>query len=130
MIWIKRFSIAVSILAFLALVFFYSVLYFIGGNDPFDDKAFDKQVWVSMHDQMLPDNPRGQMYQDIIENHVKLGMSKVQVLELLGTPDFKNEINFVSYNLGMWSGMGMDYDSFDLYFSKSGVLTKTRKVQH
>ena len=90
MIWITRFSIAVSILAFLALAFFYSVLYFIGGNDPFDDKEFDKQVWASMHEQMLPDNPRGQMYQDIIENHVKLGMPKVQVLELLGTPDLKN----------------------------------------
>jgi len=57
-------------------------------------------------------------------------MSKSEVIQLLGTPDLKEEDNFLSYNLGMWSGFRMDYDSLDLKFSKNGTLVEYYRVQH
>jgi hypothetical protein len=130
MTWIKRLSITVSIIAFVTLTLLYSYLYFMVGNDPFDDNKFDQQLWASMHESVDPKNPRGKMYQDLIENHVKIGMTKAQILNLLGSADLNNQERFIRYNLGMWSGMRVDNDSFDLYFSESGKLTKTKKVQH
>ena len=70
------------------------------------------------------------MYEDIVDNHLEKGMSKQQVVDLLGQPDLKNESLLFSYNLGMWSGFRMDYDSLDLVFNSSGNLEKFYRVQH
>jgi hypothetical protein len=36
----------------------------------------------------------------------------------------------LSYNLGMWSGLRMDYDTLDIYFDNSGRVARALTVQH
>ncbi|WP_041366540.1 hypothetical protein [Methylophaga frappieri] len=107
-----------------------TTFYFLTGDSPFNDKEFDQKVWLSMDTDWDPDNPRGKMYEDIVDNHLEKGMSKQQVVDLLGQPDLKNKSLLFSYNLGMWSGFRMDYDSLDLVFNSSANLEKFYRVQH
>lgn len=83
-----------------------------------------------MHQDWDPDNPRGKMYEDLVENYLRKGMTKAQVVALLGESDLVTKPEIISYNLGMWSGMRIDYDSLDLVFSNDGKLTKYYRVQH
>jgi outer membrane protein assembly factor BamE (lipoprotein component of BamABCDE complex) len=70
------------------------------------------------------------MADDLRKNHLYSGMTKKQVLELLGEPDFEKQSHVFKYVLGGWSGFRIDYDSLDIYFDSAGRLTKTRIVQH
>jgi len=98
-------------------------------NDPFNDREFDQVVWMSFHESIEADNPRGNMAYDIIDR-LKSGMSRADVLTLLGTPDFDEQANCLSYNLGMWSGFRIDYDSLDIFFDDSGNFSYAVIVQH
>ncbi|MGJ0483877.1 MAG: hypothetical protein ACR65R_05000 [Methylomicrobium sp.] len=119
--------VGLSLLGILAL---YAYINFVVLDDPFDNRDFDGEVWLKYQRNMNPDNPRGEMYEDLMENYLHKGMSKSKVIGLLGQPDFQDTGMLMSYNLGMWSGMRIDYDSLDLHFSKSGELTKYYRVQH
>ena len=89
-------------------------------NDPFDDWWFDAKIWKSQHNKSTSDNPRGKMASDLKNRVIKPGMTKTQILQMLGPPDFsQNEATF-TYNLGSWSGFRMDGDVFDVDFNKSG----------
>jgi hypothetical protein len=48
--------------------------------------SFDKEVWVDNPDIQDTSNPRAWMVQDVMENHLKSGMSGEAVLDLLGKP--------------------------------------------
>lgn len=56
--------------------------------------------------------------------------SRTEVVEWLGEPDFRNEPRLMSYNLGMWSGLRMDFDSLDIEFDEAGRVRHVRSVQH
>lgn len=109
---------------------FCGYLYFVVLDDPFNNRDFDKEIWLKSHADMDPDNPRGEMYEDLVENHLSKGMSKTEIFGLLGQPDFQNTEDLMSYNLGMWSGMRIDYDSLDLKFTADGGLVEFCRVQH
>jgi len=66
----------------------------------------------------------------LIPNHLKIGLSKIEVFEILGMPDFANNETLVSYIVAMWSGFRIDYDSLDLELSAAGELSKYYRVQH
>lgn len=128
----KTFKIA-GVLAGITLfvmIGFYTYLHFIVFEDPFDNKKFERSVWMENHDNMDPDNPRGEMYKDLVEKKLKKGMTKEEIIELLGEADIKTEERFLSYNLGMWSGFKMDYDSLDLEFDNKNQLKRFYRVQH
>jgi hypothetical protein len=114
----------------LGYVGFVLYVYLIVFENPFNNKEFNKVEWQKYHKDMNPDNPRGEMFESLTDDYLKQGMSKLEVIKLLGKPDFKEEENFLSYNLGMWSGFRMDYDSLDLKFSNNGNLVKYYRVQH
>ena len=118
---------AVGLLGYVAFVWYVAYVVF---DTPFDNKEFDKIVWQKYHKDMNPDNPRGEMYKSLIEDYLKQGMTKREIIQLLGEPDYKDEENLLSYNLGMWSGFRIDYDSLDLNFSNDGNLVKYYRVQH
>lgn len=48
--------------------------------------TFNKAVWVANPDVGDTSNPRAWMVQDLMKNHLKAGMPKTAVLNLLGTP--------------------------------------------
>jgi hypothetical protein len=47
---------------------------------------FDKEVWVDNSAMEDTSNPRAWMVQDLMKNHLKSGMSRKAVLDLLGKP--------------------------------------------
>ena len=44
---------------------------------------------------MNPDNPGGEMLESLTDDYLKQGMSKLEVIKLLGIPDIKNEENTI-----------------------------------
>lgn len=98
--------------------------------NPFDDRPFDREVWLAEAGLPGPDNPRGQMYEDLLEKHLKKGMTKAEVLALLGKPDATSRSRLFSYELGMWSGMRIDTDTLDVEFDGTDKVKRAYRVQH
>lgn len=48
--------------------------------------SFDREVWVDNSDMEDTSNPRAWMVQDVMKNHLRTGMSRKAVLDLLGKP--------------------------------------------
>jgi hypothetical protein len=119
---------SVFVIALLTFTFLSGCMKYMTMDYPFDDRKFDSTAWKSYHKNMDHDNPRGQMVDDLF-NHLRKGFSREEITRLLGEPDLEVKDNFFSYNLGMWSGFRMDYDSFDLEFDNSGKLLKYYRVQ-
>jgi hypothetical protein len=119
---------------FLVCVFLVAAMvYFSSSSDkdvPFNNMKFDEVTWKKMANSEDPDNKRGLMFQDVTENYLRKGLSKQDVLGLLGEPDNEKTENKYSYNLGMWSGYRMDYDSLDIEFDYDGKFIKSYRVQH
>lgn len=120
---------SVIILGIVGSVGFVAYVYFVVFDYPFDDKDFNKIVWVKYHESKDPDNPRGQMLEDLQNKYLKPGLSKSKIKELLGEPDLDKSDNLWVYNLGMWSGLRIDYDSLNIEF-KNDHLISSRQVQH
>jgi hypothetical protein len=58
-------------IALLDVIGFYTYLHFMVFEDPFNNKKFERAAWIENHDNMDPDNPRGEMYQYLLENKQK-----------------------------------------------------------
>jgi hypothetical protein len=118
-LWIKR----LLVLAAICFVVFAGWFYHTFINDPFDDWWFDQKIWKA-ENNIAFDNPRGRMAYDLRHRVLKPKMTRKQVLALLGPPDAGESKTSLSYNLGAWSGFGMDPDFFAVEFDKSGRLVK------
>ena len=108
--WIKY---SLVVLGSLAGIFVAGVvgLYFMfqaARGNPFDDRKFDKGVWQSCYGSDSADNPRGQMFDDLRKNYLRKNMSKAEVTELIGKPDYEDRTDLFSYKLGFWSGFRID----------------------
>jgi hypothetical protein len=99
-------------------------------QNPFDDQRFNQSLWAAYSGSTDPHNPRGQMYEDLTKQNLKKGMSKQDILALLGEPDFSKEDTVFKYNLGAWSGFRIDYDSLDIEFDQDGKVKAFYRVQH
>ena len=99
-------------------------------NNPFNDSKFDREVWLEFADNDDPDNPRGGMACDVRRIVLSKGKRKAEVLSLLGEPDFAKDEQVFKYNLGMWSGFRIDYDSLDVRFDAHGKAVEVQIVQH
>jgi len=71
-----------AILTSLILYIFFSFL-----DDNFGDQSFNSKLWIEnqVHQDYFP---RLEMIEDLKENHLKLGMKKSGIINLLGKPDF------------------------------------------
>ena len=96
---------------------------------PFDDMRFNAQVWARQADTNDYKNPRGQMYEDLLENHLPRGITKEQVIQLLGEPDYSKSETLFRYNLGYWSGIGRHPDYLYVEFDVKGRLKRAYRVQ-
>ena len=124
-------GLGISILAVgMAGIIFLGILLYPVFENRFDDRTFDKELWRTYLHSIDSDNPRGNMADDLRKNHLQRGMAKQEVLDLLGEPDFDKQAHVFKYNLGMWSGTRIDYDSLDIQFDSSGRLIRTAIVQH
>lgn len=54
-------------------------------ENPYAHRPFDSAQWKAYKDQR--DNKRYEMLDDLVANHLPLGMERAAVLEILGPPD-------------------------------------------
>jgi hypothetical protein len=100
---------------------------------PFDDAVFDRRVWLQQDGSVAADNPRGPMLYDITQRVIPPGTPKSDVELMLGPPDLDDgwtrSADQWRYNVGMWSGMGVDYDTLDVQF-RDGAVIDVRRSSH
>lgn len=73
---------------------------------------------------------RGGMAHDIRQRLLNQGMSRADVVRLLGEPDGHSTMHEYRYVLGMCSGFLMDYDDLHVYFNNDGNLSHAEIIQH
>lgn len=85
-----------------------------------DEKLkFNKQRWaIHWKEHQGGENIRPQMLDDLLKNHLKVGMDSMVIKDLLGEPE--RDFGF-SYNLGYYES-GFDPTFLILDFDKSGKL--------
>jgi len=125
-LWAGGLLVAIAVISLGVFVYIFYELF----NNPFNDRRFQEEEWKEFHESLDPDNPRGQMAYHLRDKVLEEGMSIEEVRSLLGEPDYAETDHSLQYNLGMWSGFRIDYDSFDIYFDEDGRFTHVEIVQH
>lgn len=119
------------VLGFSALVIFGGVLLyfspigqFVMAYDDHEDKLrFDKKRWtVNWNIHQMGENDRHYMLDDLVDNHLAIGMDSIKVKELLGEPE--RDFGF-SYNLGLYRS-GLDPTFLILEFDDNGKLKRVK----
>lgn len=98
------------------------------GGDPFNDSAFDASTWRAS-DGTAFDCPRGPMLANL-ELQLRPGMSRTELVSLLGPPDATERPDSASWFVGSWSGFRVDIDSLDVAFDANGRLASWHRAQH
>ena len=96
---------------------------------PFSGRVFDRDVWHAQAGSEDSDNPRASMVHHLKWRYLLPGTSRSTVIQVLGEPDWEKQADVYSYNVGMWSGFRIDYDSLDIHF-RGDTVTHVRCVQH
>jgi hypothetical protein len=124
----KRVVVSLAALAFLAVAG--ALIYATVGNplNPFDDAQFTPSRWAS-----TADDGRAPMAQDLVQNHLSVGMMESQVTGLLGKPDglcqsgnygrLRSGTHCMYYMIGNWSYHGMDQALVIVHFDAQGQST-------
>lgn len=97
----------------------------------FNDRPFNRQQWKDKtpwaQDPLSKEFPallRGQMAADLISNHLRRGMTRAEVQDLLGSPDADKKGNSEwEYAVGNYSGFRMDGDYLTINFDPQGRVT-------
>ena len=90
--------------------------------------SFDAQKWQSWNEQNEAErNTRWDMSDDLINNHLKIGMSAKEVSEILEGSSWRidSKTEVLTYNLGPCRS-GIDYGTLYLHFAQ-GKLTKVER---
>ncbi len=138
--YINVFTTAVGITSFVLFVIWFAKWTFVAAFYPFDDLKFEQSIWLK-HPNEEFENPRGQMVEDLMANHLVKGIAKEKVKQLLGQP-FRTESggmfgDFLPqsvkliwiYPIGSWSGFQIDSDFLSVAFDKDGTLVKAWRWQ-
>ena len=93
---------------------------------PYDGKEFDQALWKSYTpSDGLADSPRLPMAADLQKNHIKPGMTREQIVELLGEPGNHSEDVYI-YGLGKSDVLWPRLYFLDVYFDSSGKVVEAR----
>lgn len=98
-------------------------------DDPYDNRPFSQSIWLAHHNDWDANNPRGEMVKDLTNRLIREKPLRAEVLELLGEPEYSTSDNRLSYNIGAWHFIRIDYDSLDIHFDESLHVTKVEVVQ-
>lgn len=106
----RRWWIAIA-LALLAAVGTYLVVASRAGG-------FDAELWQAQRGSNERRNPRAGMVGDLLREHLRVGMSRAEVLRLLGEPDYRDRLSDV-YELGV-SPVGVDDEYLVVDYDDTG----------
>lgn len=114
------FILAIAIVCILLLVRspLYLFLDVMLNPDPFNDRAFNREVWLDHYEDWGTMNPRGRMGKSVQELLLNSGMTRVEVKRLLGPPEIDSEDYAIQYLLGPYSGFRIDYDFLVISFDE------------
>lgn len=97
---------------------------------PWDDAEFRQETWLaSPNYQARAENLRGPMTDDLIQNHLPLGMSKNAVRKLLGKPlylPYKKNID--SYYVGHWGFMTEDGEFLTIHYNQANQIEYAKLI--
>ena len=98
-------------------------------NNPYNDKAFDRKVWLSAARSDKMHNPRRQMAEDLQKNYLRKGMTRGQVRRLLGKSngeydDQQGDMDW--YFLGARGYRPKQGYFLSVHYDKSGNLISTQ----
>jgi hypothetical protein len=118
------------VLAITSLLIFIGWQYWLFTGGIFRTSSFNEQEWKSLNRKAADFSCyRGGMANDIKTSVLRVGQSRAEVEKLLGSPD-SNKGSYYECFLGMCSGLQIDFDTLDIYFSAEGNVTNFRIVQH
>ena len=63
------------------------------GTIEFEPMKFEMLTWKNSEPEMSWESTRLKMADDLIENHLKVGLTKTEVIQLIGEPDETNYFN-------------------------------------
>jgi outer membrane protein assembly factor BamE (lipoprotein component of BamABCDE complex) len=112
------------------IAFILAVFVAIQSHDPFSGSDFDRSVWLQYANNYISDNPRASMVEDLKKHYLLPGMSRSDVVELLGPPEAEPVRNTFSYIVGKWSGYRMDHDALLIKFDSGERLVSVECVQY
>jgi len=110
-------------------LWFWSEISFLFDN-PFDNRTFSESIWKANDHDWNHDNPRGEMVDDLKRQLFQEKPNQTIILQQLGEPDYLMSDTLYSYNIGAWSGFGIDYDSLDINFDDAGNFIDVQVLQH
>ncbi|MBB5619773.1 hypothetical protein HDE69_000811 [Pedobacter cryoconitis] len=92
---------------------------------------FEKNKWDETTDPVFPSVYRPQMLEDLTTNHKLIGLSYKELVNFLGSPDYK-ELNSIVYNIVVDYGSDIDpvyYKKMEFSYSKDSVITSFRIME-
>ena len=117
--------IAVPFIVIAACATLATVIAFTGKPRPFSEDLWKTASEVSKTSNA--ENPRALMADDLLKNHLKVGMTREQVLSLLGPPD-QEQKGSVWYNIGSYQRRSIlsGSDQLVVGFDEKGLLKIAR----
>ncbi len=96
------------------------------GTTVYYEQPFDRELWLS-YDKSSDPRIRAHMYDDLRKNHLKIGMSRKEVLKLLGKPALDHS-GILYYDLGP-DAIGIDTDRLVIELDESGRIKRVGLTQ-
>lgn len=90
-----------------------------------DFDAAEWHAWGRHSQDCFDDSPRWSMVDDLRTNHLKIGMRRAAVVQLLGPPDYKWSARDYEYTLGG----DIDCEFLEVSFDKRDRLTLVEQMQ-
>lgn len=120
-----------SALVFVVFVILAAVVLYGAHRRHYGNIKFSGTVWRSLAGKGRMDNPRQRMVKDLRARYLKPGMTRQQVRQLLGKPDYgSHEREVDSYFLGVWGFMSVDATVLEVRYDKAGRVVSTDVAEH
>ena len=121
--WVKVSLIVVIVLVLLNLA---GRVYWYFDSRVYYQEKFDRSVWLAQTGLWKPRNPRGPMAGDVAKTVIRPGMTKSEVVRILGVPDYRKLTGRYDYRIGIWAGDPLCSDILSVRFDANGKVIEAR----
>ena len=97
--------------------------------NPFNERRFDRQVWLAATHETGRSNQRGPMAEDLRRRILNRGLSRSKVEAILGKPSGAAP-GLDEYYLGNWGPFSIEADYLRLHYDSGKRLTSTEIYSH
>lgn len=115
-VFTRKIATWVSTILLTPIIYCYSILFLFAILFYSPNYTFDKDEWFKDKEK------RYELSKDIIESHLLIGKSKIEVIEILGIELNCEENDVWSFYLGFKPGLGIDPDFLRITFKEGKVI--------